>query len=108
MHLITCLFTIFQAKYKSEIIKMTKESVNEKRSTKEFIIELKNECVKPQEEVPRLEKRSHGEFVSAPDLKDNPLAKPKGFGFVEYDDYFMILVSLIYPFHSENVKQLFV
>ena len=69
---------------------------------------MKNECVKPQEEVPRLEKRSHGEFVSAPELKDNPLAKPKGFGFVEYDDYFMILVSLIYPFHSENVKQLFV
>ena len=32
-------------------------SVNEKRSTKEIIIELKNECVKPQDEVPRLEKR---------------------------------------------------
>ena len=51
------------------------------------------------ETQPRLEKRFHklkldrsgsiriGEFVSGPELKDNPLAKPKGFGFAEYDDF---------------------
>ena len=34
------------AEHKSGILKMIKESVNEKRSPKEIIIELKDECVK--------------------------------------------------------------